>query len=178
MRDKKPMSLSGPKTIFMQKFTSIRCSVAALLMEKQTHFRIANIYNRCHCGDSVDTYGHHGLSCSRSAGRFSRHSTIKDIIRRSLATAHVPAVLEPIGLAWSDGKRPDAASHIQATSSMVGVAATSAEQAKSKYENLDSSFIFVPFGVETLGPWGPEARALSKELSKRFIESTGDHRAG
>ncbi|CAH2263171.1 jg24009 [Pararge aegeria aegeria] len=47
-----------------------------------------------------------------------------------------------------------------------------------KYENLDSSFIFVPFGVETLGPWGPEARALFKELSKRVIESTGDPRAG
>ncbi|CAH2265001.1 jg25131 [Pararge aegeria aegeria] len=54
-----------------------------------------------------------------------------------------------------------------------------AEQAKRrKYENLDSSFIFVPFGVETLGPWGPEARALFKELSKRVIESTGDPRAG
>ncbi|CAH2262830.1 jg9204 [Pararge aegeria aegeria] len=122
--------------------------------------------------------------------------------RRSLATAHVPAVLEPIGLARSDGKRPDgmtlipwrlgrsllwdatcvdtlAASHIQATSSMVGAAASSAEQAKRrKYEILDSSFIFVPFGVETLGPWGPEARALFKELSKRVIESTGDPRAG
>ncbi|CAH2235472.1 jg8938 [Pararge aegeria aegeria] len=31
---------------------------------------------------------------------------------------------------------------------------------------------------ETLGPWGPEARALFKELSKRVIESTGDPRAG
>ncbi|CAH2210858.1 jg24633 [Pararge aegeria aegeria] len=58
-------------------------------------------------------------------------------------------------------------------------AASSAEQAKRpKYENLDSSFIFVPFGVETLGPWGPEARALFKELSKRVIESTGEPRAG
>ncbi|CAH2230321.1 jg2046 [Pararge aegeria aegeria] len=72
-----------------------------------------------------------------------------------------------------------AASHIQATSSMVSAAPTSAEQAKRrKYENLDSSLIFVPFGVETLGPWGPEARALFKELSKRVIESTGDPRAG
>ncbi|CAH2269451.1 jg6493 [Pararge aegeria aegeria] len=63
---------------------------------------------------------------------------------------------------------------------MVGAAASSAEQAKRrKYENLDSSFIFVPFGgVETLGPWGPEARALFKELSKRVIKSTGDPRAG
>ncbi|CAH2211188.1 jg1556 [Pararge aegeria aegeria] len=47
-----------------------------------------------------------------------------------------------------------------------------------KYENLDNSLIFVPFGVETLGPWGPEARALFKELSKRVIDSTGDPRAG
>ncbi|CAH2234310.1 jg8281, partial [Pararge aegeria aegeria] len=60
-----------------------------------------------------------------------------------------------------------------------GAAASSAEQAKRrKYENLDSSFIFVPFGVETLGPWEPEARAIFKELSKRVIESTGDPRAG
>ncbi|CAH2239011.1 jg23577 [Pararge aegeria aegeria] len=97
-------------------------------------------------------------------------------------------VLEPIGLARSDGKRPDgmtlipwrlgrsllwdatcvdnlAASHIQGTSSMVGAAATNSEQAKRRnYENLESSFFFVPFGVETLGPWGPEARALFKEL--------------
>ncbi|CAH2240485.1 jg24216 [Pararge aegeria aegeria] len=56
---------------------------------------------------------------------------------------------------------------------MVGAAATRAEQAKRrKYENLDSSFIFVRFGVEPLGPWGPVARALFKELSKRVIEST------
>ncbi|CAH2239677.1 jg12453 [Pararge aegeria aegeria] len=62
---------------------------------------------------------------------------------------------------------------------MVGAASTSAEQAKRRqYENLDSSFIFVPFGVETLRPWGPEARALFKELLKRVIESTGDPRAG
>ncbi|CAH2211440.1 jg23246 [Pararge aegeria aegeria] len=71
-----------------------------------------------------------------------------------------------------------AASQIQATSSMVGAAATIAEQAKRrKYENLDSSFIFVPFGVDTLGPWGPQARALCKELSKR-LSSLQDPIAG
>ncbi|CAH2266903.1 jg19907 [Pararge aegeria aegeria] len=57
-----------------------------------------------------------------------------------------------------------------------GCATTSAKQAKRrKYENLDNSFIFVPLGVDTLGP---EARALFKELSKRVIETTGDPRAG
>ncbi|CAH2241861.1 jg16250 [Pararge aegeria aegeria] len=61
----------------------------------------------------------------------------------------------------------------------VGAAATSAEQAKRrKYENLDSSFTLVPFVIETLGSWGPEARALFKELSERVIESTGDPRTG
>ncbi|CAH2229093.1 jg2538 [Pararge aegeria aegeria] len=121
-------------------------------------------------------------------------------VARDFTCVYLP-VLEPIGLARSDCKRPDgmtlipwrlgrsllwdatcvdtlAALHIQATSSMVGAAASNAEQAKRrKYENLDSSFIFVPFGVETLGPWGQEARALFKELSKRVIES-GDPRAG
>ncbi|XP_045772176.1 uncharacterized protein LOC123872090 [Maniola jurtina] len=38
---------------------------------------------------------------------------------------------------------------------------------RRKYENLDESLIFVSFGVETLGPWGPGARALFEEISKR-----------
>ncbi|CAH1637135.1 unnamed protein product [Spodoptera littoralis] len=55
----------------------------------------------------VDHLGHHGLSCSRSAGRIARHASINDIIRRALVIAGVPAVLEPKGLARDDGKRPD-----------------------------------------------------------------------
>ncbi|CAH2237395.1 jg11251 [Pararge aegeria aegeria] len=55
----------------------------------------------------------------------------------------------------------------EVTSTMVGSAATSAEQAKRrKYENLDSSFIFVPFGVETLGPWGRRQEPFSKNYQK------------
>ncbi|CAH2247862.1 jg12234 [Pararge aegeria aegeria] len=65
-----------------------------------------------------------------------------------------------------------AASHIQATSSMVGAAATSAEQSKRrKYENLDSSFIFVAFGVETLGPCRPEARELFSKNYRKGLSS-------
>ncbi|KAJ0181588.1 hypothetical protein K1T71_002310 [Dendrolimus kikuchii] len=63
--------------------------------------------HRCRCGDKVDRLGHHGLSCLRSAGRTSRHAAINDIIRRSLVTVGVPAVLEPNGLCRDDGKRPD-----------------------------------------------------------------------
>ena len=63
--------------------------------------------HRCQCGEAVDCLGHHGLSCNRSASRIARHASINDIIRRALVSAGVPAVLEPIGLARDDGKRPD-----------------------------------------------------------------------
>ncbi|KAI8426107.1 hypothetical protein MSG28_005066 [Choristoneura fumiferana] len=48
---------------------------------------------------------HHGLSCQRSAGRFSRHAALNDIIRRALATVNVPAILEPTGISRNDGRR-------------------------------------------------------------------------
>ena len=38
--------------------------------------------------------------------------------------------------------------------------------------------MFVPFAVETLGPWGPEAMSLYKDLAKRLIDSSGDQKAG
>ncbi|RVE45048.1 hypothetical protein evm_010305 [Chilo suppressalis] len=38
-------------------------------------------------------------------------------------------------------------------------------------ENLNESYIFVPFGVDTVGPWGPSARFLLKELSKGLTEA-------
>ncbi|CAH2268021.1 jg10210 [Pararge aegeria aegeria] len=49
---------------------------------------------------------------------------------------------------------------------MVGAAASSAEQAKRrKYENLDSSFIFVPFGVESHEEQEPFSKNYRKGLS-------------
>ncbi|XP_063547387.1 uncharacterized protein LOC134754868 [Cydia strobilella] len=158
--------------------------------------------HRCQCGAMVDILGHHGLSCVRSAGRMSRHASINDVIRRALVSAKVPAVLEPSGLARDDGKRPDgmtmvpwsmgrpliwdatcvdtlAPSHVLSTSATAGVAASSAESLKRrKYAVLGSSYIFAAFGVETMGPWGPSARRLYKDLATRLIEASGDQRAG
>lgn len=158
--------------------------------------------HRCLCGTVVDIFGHHGLSCLRSAGRLSRHANLNDVIRRALSTVNVPAVLEPNGLARDDGKRPDgmtlvawsqgrslvwdatcvdtlAPSHIRATSVSAGAAASAAEDLKRrKYSSLSLGHIFAPFGVETLGPWGPAARKLFREISVRLIETTGDPRAG
>ncbi|XP_059054676.1 coagulation factor IX-like [Achroia grisella] len=67
--------------------------------------------HKCPCGSDVDKLGHHGLSCQKSAGRFSRHA-LNDIIRRSLATVNIPSLLEPTGIARDDGKRPDGMSLI------------------------------------------------------------------
>ncbi|CAG9109911.1 unnamed protein product [Plutella xylostella] len=158
--------------------------------------------HRCRCGDPVDQLGHHGLSCQRSAGRLPRHAALNDVIRRAFASAGIPAILEPTGLARDDGKRPDgmtvmpwkygkclvwdatctdtvAPSHIQGSAAAAGTAAAAAENLKRrKYNGLSDSYIFVPFGVETLGPWGPEARRLVKELSSRLVEVSRDQRAG
>ena len=154
--------------------------------------------HRCHCGEAVDNLGHHGLSCSRSAGRIARHASINDIIRRAFASAGVPAVLEPNGLVRDDGKRPDgmtlvpwkvgrplvwdatcvdtlAPSHVASTAGCAGAAAAAAENLKRrKYCNLNGCYSFEPFGVETLGSWGPSARILFKEISRRLIDSSRD----
>ena len=158
--------------------------------------------HRCVCGDNVDILGHHGLSCKRSAGRISRHAAINDIIRRALVSANTPSILEPPGIVRDDGKRPDgvtlvpwargkplvwdatcvdtlAPSHVSATAGLAGAAASSAENIKRrKYSSLSENYIFAPFGVETMGAWGPNTKAFIKTLSKRLIDTSGDPRAG
>ena len=59
------------------------------------------------CGDQVTGKGEHGLSCRSSAGRFPRHTAANDLVKKALASAGVPSVLEPVGLTRVDGKRPD-----------------------------------------------------------------------
>jgi hypothetical protein len=61
----------------------------------------------CKCNAKVDEIGNHGLSCSKSSGRFSRHTEINSIINRSLTSIQVNSTLEPNGLSRDDGKRPD-----------------------------------------------------------------------
>jgi len=68
--------------------------------------------HECVCGSSVESRGHHGLSCRRSSGRSSRHHNLNDIVWRALAKAEVPAVKEPNGLSRSDGKRLDGLTQI------------------------------------------------------------------
>ena len=59
------------------------------------------------CGKDVTEDGWHGLSCLKSAGRFSRHSNLNALIKQSLSSTHIPSVLEPRHLYRTDQKRPD-----------------------------------------------------------------------
>ncbi|XP_060810710.1 uncharacterized protein LOC132904401 [Amyelois transitella] len=151
--------------------------------------------------DTGNARCHHGLACSSGAGRQSRHAALNDILRRALVSADVPVALEP-QIVRDDGKRPDgmslipwcmgralvwdatcadtlAASYLPATSKQAGAAADARERFKTnKYSCLGTQYEFVPFGVETLGPWGKGARELHKALSKSLWEATGDPRAG
>jgi hypothetical protein len=61
----------------------------------------------CKCNAKVDEIGIHGLGCSKSSGRFSRHTEINSIINRSLTSIHVNSTLDPNGLSRDDRKRPD-----------------------------------------------------------------------
>lgn len=155
----------------------------------------------CVCGASVDPYGHHGLSCQRSAGRWSRHSSINLLIKRALATVNIPSLLEPPGLSRDDGKKADgmtlvpwsrgkalvwdatcadtfAPSHLTSSSRSAGSAAISAENfKKGKYLHLAANFEFLAFAVETLGVWSPDAKSFGKELGKLLVDKSSDRRA-
>lgn len=55
-------------------------------------------------------------------------------------------------------------------------AAWAAENRKRlKYANLEQCYYFVPFAVDTLCPWWPQAKLLANKLSDRLIQASGDH---
>ena len=156
--------------------------------------------HKCVCGDPVDSYGSHSLSCKKSNIRILRHNALNDIICRALVKASVPAVKEPPGLSRSDGKRPDGVTQIPwalgkcltwdvtvtdtLASSYVALSSTSAGNAaegaatnkEAKYVNLRDSYDFVPIAFETLGSINGAGVAFLSSLGRRLITSSGDPR--
>ena len=156
---------------------------------------------KCICGTSVEGTATHGLDCRKNGGKHARHFAVNDILHRALNAAGVPSHLEPTGLSREDGKRPDgatilpfekgqclvwdftcvntvAASHIKSAAERPGAPSEAAEVKKiKKYSALSTAFKFIPIAVETLGPWGPEAKAFVTELGKRLSTATGDPRS-
>ncbi|GAU90454.1 hypothetical protein RvY_02867-1 [Ramazzottius varieornatus] len=63
--------------------------------------------HKCRCGANVDGYGQHGLSCSFSGGRYSRHSALNESLKRALTLAQISAILDPPGIFRKNKRRPD-----------------------------------------------------------------------
>ncbi|XP_021957065.1 uncharacterized protein LOC110853130 [Folsomia candida] len=155
----------------------------------------------CPCGAQVSSRGYHGLSCRRSAGRWSRHAAANDVIARALRSADVPCILEPPGCSHQDGKHPDgmtlvpwargrslvwdftcadtfAPSYLPETVRHQGAAATKAEDRKKKlYAFLLDRLIFMPVAIETTGTWGQEGLSFIKEIGQRIATATGEPRS-
>ena len=136
------------------------------------------------CGDFVDKFSRHGLSCPKAKGTFPRHSQCNNVVVRALISAGTLAKEEPTNLCNQDAKRPDgitftpwcegknlawdftckdtlASSYVIKTAQKAGQAANIGEKAKeSKYLELADDFIFSPISVETLGSWGEQSIQL------------------
>ena len=156
----------------------------------------------CSCGEPVGSLARHGLSCSRSASRHSRHAALNNLLAQALRTAGYPCMQEPPGLCREDGKRPDGLTLIpfargrplvwdatvtdSLTPSLVGrgalipgSAASRAEAAKiRKYASLERGYHFQPFAFETMGGPGPRTAALISRVGAALERATGDKRAG
>ena len=65
------------------------------------------VEHSCICGRTIDSSGHHGLSCRSSGGRISRRQAANETIRRDLVTGGFPAILEPVGVSKEDANRAD-----------------------------------------------------------------------
>ena len=161
---------------------------------------ICEPHNCSQCNHLVDRLGHHGLSCRKSAGRFPRHANLNDVVKRALASAGVPSVLEPQGLDRGDGRRPDgltlfpykqgksltwdatcvdtfAKSAVVNSAIKSGSAAGAAEDRKrERYAAIAQRHIFVPVAVETTGVLGPAAAVFLTDLGRRISDATGDRR--
>ena len=61
----------------------------------------------CHCDKRVERDLLQGLSCTKSAGHFSRHATLNSLIKHMLGSLDLPSMLEPRRLYRTDGKLPD-----------------------------------------------------------------------
>ena len=92
-----PSKNLGPKLPDQQLRISLSLRQGAKLCKKHI----------CRCGKLVEENGHHGLSCARSAGGFSRNHNLNTLVKQALSSIKVPSISEPYDLTRTDGKHPD-----------------------------------------------------------------------
>ena len=160
--------------------------------------------HKCVCGKDVTEDGWHGLSCLKSAGRFSRHSNLNALKKQSLTSTHIPSVLEPRHLYRTDQKRPDGLTlvpwavgkqllwDVTVVDSLApcrinagsvcnpGTAAAEAEERKiDKYKDLvNDGYLFQPLAFEIQGAAGPRTEIFLSKLCKNLSICTEEPRAG
>ena len=156
--------------------------------------------HRCRCGSRVVVYGFHPLSYRFSIGRLPRHTALNDIIRRSIQSAGITALLEAAGKYRSDGNRLDgitllpyargkslvwdaSCTYTFSPSNMIRSAiharatANEAESIKwSKYSSPTDRFHFHPIAVETSGVFGESTLVFLLSLGSRIASAKGDVR--
>ena len=156
------------------------------------------------CGKDVTEDGWHGISYLKSAGRFSRHSSLTALIKQSLSSSHIPSVLEPPHLYRTDQKRShgltlvpwavgkqllwdvtvvDSLAPCRINAGSVcnpGTAAAEAEEQKiEKYKDLvNDGYLFQPQAFEIQGAAGPSTENFLSKLCKNLSMCTEEPRAG
>ena len=157
-----------------------------------------SLAHQCRCGATVQSDGLHPLSCRFCAGRLPRHSAINNIIKRSLDTAGLHCILEPVGLVGSDGRRQDgvtsfpfkggkalardatcidsfSTSNLCSTILNPGSTSSADEDLKRrKYSQFVADFEFVPVAVETSGIIGSAECSLLTDIGRRSSRATND----
>ena len=150
----------------------------------------------CRCGEEVDNFGLHPLSCVKSVDRYPRHCALNDIVFRALNVAGFNSILEPSGLDFDASKRPDGVTvfpykegksltwdvtftnMFSASASLnlavsPGFSARNAEISKiGKYTFLQPRYLFTPVAVEASGVFGPVTKSFLLELSNKMKERT------
>ena len=156
------------------------------------------VAHSCHYGERVERDGLRGLSCTKSAGRFSRHATLNSLIKQTLGSLDLPSMLEPRGLYRTDGKRSDSVTMIpweigkqlvwdvtfvdalapsrlnQGSLCNPATTATEAEAPKiEKYpELIDNGYNFQPVALEVQGSLGESSEFLSRVSVKCSVVRT------
>ena len=162
------------------------------------------VAHTCHCGKRVERDDLHGLSCTKSAGRFSLHATLNSLIKQTVGSLDLPSVLEPRGLYRTDGKRPDGVSMTpwemvkqvvwdltvvdalapsrlnKGSLCRPGTTATEAEARKiKKYcELINNGYLFQPLVLEVQGSLVESIEIFITRLCKMLCRSHDDERDG
>ena len=146
----------------------------------------------------VNHLGTYSLHCGKSMGCHPCHTTVNDLIKRSLASTKISAHLEPVGICQADGRRPDGASvmpwrsgrvlvwdatcpdtfapsHLQFADMEAGAVADLAERRKRvKYTELATDHYFIPVAIKNTGVFGPEAFGFFQDIGHHIREESGE----